>query len=416
MKLNSIEIYRKQIGVFHATLEDLLLAIDPTFFLEGRSGWVMGIGEIFVFHGASLSNIREASPSNALPKIHSEVERGTPLYLISAPFEPYSPLKISIPEFAITGSDNQDTVAVVAHCRQDSDFNYRRQQALLDSLEQLQIGAMGRLNYSPLVGDLHRLDSIAWSDRFDRAAEAIQNGTIDKVVLSLTTTATKTPAYKKGKAMLRLRKSLPTSHLFATDSYIGASPELLVDLKNSVAISKPLAGTRETQRRGELSSSTKDLREHDIVVQSISAGLLSHTNKVKVLAKELFDAGPISHIATEIQALDLSPELGLLDLLGSIAPTPAIAGYPSDEAIELIKSLEGERGLFGGFVGFMDDMLDGEAYLAIRSVRDLGSDLLFQAGVGIISSSDKDQEFHEIEHKIHAVHHPLHESLALTHE
>ncbi len=81
------------------------------------------------------------------------------------------------------------------------------------------------------------------------ARDAVQAGTIDKAVIARDLVVTSPEPMDIHAVMQRLRASFGSSHRYAVDGFVGASPELLVALDGTTVTSHPLAGT--TPRTGD---------------------------------------------------------------------------------------------------------------------------------------------------------------------
>lgn len=77
-------------------------------------------------------------------------------------------------------------------------------------------------------------------------------------------------------------------------------------------------------------------------------------------------------------------------------PTPALGGYPKEEALRYIEQKEfGTRGLYGSPVGFIDVYNDCEFIVAIRSMLVKQNQATLFAGCGIVKESNPDSEVAE---------------------
>ncbi|MBJ7471171.1 MAG: chorismate-binding protein, partial [Solirubrobacteraceae bacterium] len=95
---------------------------------------------------------------------------------------------------------------------------------------------------------------------------------------------------------------------------------------------------------------------------------------------------------------------GLLDLVGSMHPTPAVGGEPHEAALRAIPGLEGiDRGWYAGPLGWVDRAGDGELFVGLRSGMIRGNVARLFAGVGIVGASDPSSELAETEVKLQAV-------------
>ena len=80
-------------------------------------------------------------------------------------------------------------------------------------------------------------------------------------------------------------------------------------------------------------------------------------------------------------------------------PTPAIGGYPKNKAMDMIRQLKEDRGWYGGPIGWIDNNLDGQFYLNIRSGLGVDKNLYLFSGSGITEKSNSENEWMETEQK-----------------
>ena len=89
-----------------------------------------------------------------------------------------------------------------------------------------------------------------------------------------------------------------------------------------------------------------------------------------------------------------------------LSPTPALGGFPRDEALALIARHEGlDRGRYGGAIGWFDTQGDGAFAVTIRCAElsaDRHSARLF-AGGGIVADSEPSAELAETQAKFQAM-------------
>jgi isochorismate synthase EntC len=95
-------------------------------------------------------------------------------------------------------------------------------------------------------------------------------------------------------------------------------------------------------------------------------------------------------------------------LLGSVHPTPAIAGAPREAALEWLSRNENlDRGWYSGPIGFADSEGGGEFYAALRSAVMRGGEAQLFAGAGVVAGSDPESELRETRLKLRAMLAPL---------
>lgn len=183
-----------------------------------------------------------------------------------------------------------------------------------------------------------------------------------------------------------------------TGTWIGASPELLLENKEGKMRSTAIAGTRPAGPPGPWDS--KNIEEQAIVSRYISkcfegAGLVP-----EVSASDTLVAGPVEHLHTEIKAF--APDYTEIDhLLDALSPTPAICGIPRPEAAQAIANFENfDRAYYGGYCGPVYGTDDFNLYVNLRCGKLSLDKTAFYAGAGIMPESVPADEWAETERKI----------------
>jgi menaquinone-specific isochorismate synthase len=260
------------------------------------------------------------------------------------------------------------------------------------------------------------LDPEGYQAAVRAALDAIAAGEVGKVVLARDLIGT-VPASADLRRLVRaLASGYPDTWTFAVDGLIGASPETLVTVSGGTVTARVLAGTfprgadadDDAAASVALARSGKDLAEHRYAVRSVLDALAPHVLSVRAddepFALELPN---LWHLATDI-AGELADHASALDLVASLHPTAAVAGTPTDAAIELIRKLEPfDRGRYAGPVGWVDANGDGEWAIALRCAQ-IGAEpmrgsaeysdtipVVAHAGAGIVAGSDPETELLE---------------------
>lgn len=248
------------------------------------------------------------------------------------------------------------------------------------------------------------------------AVDAIVRGELEKVVLARDLVGT-IPAGADLRRLVRaLADDYPDTWTFAVDGLIGASPETLVTASRGVVTARVLAGTiprgtdahDDTEASTTLAHSTKDLDEHRYAVQSVLATLGPHVSHLRADPEPFTLKLPnLWHLATDV-AGDLADHASALDLVAALHPTAAVAGTPTDAALDLIRRLEPfDRGRYAGPVGWVDGDGNGEWAIALRCAQ-IGAapprnastysatiPVVAHAGAGIVAQSNPDKELLE---------------------
>lgn len=245
------------------------------------------------------------------------------------------------------------------------------------------------------------------------AIDAIRTGKFDKVVLTRSVIVNSTEPVAILRVFRQLAQRYPQCYNFAWKSgdavFMGASPELLAEVRGSTVHSNPLAGSI---RRGEgkdedrslgrsLMASAKDREEHRLVVDDVKERLGPMTSNLDVPPEpELKRMASVQHLSTRISGM-LDAGVGIMDVVDAVHPTPAVGGVARTEAMEFIQQTEQiDRGWYTGGIGWMNGAGDGAIAIGLRCglVRDARTQLF--AGAGIVAESKPDAELRETRLKL----------------
>ncbi|MFN8023112.1 MAG: isochorismate synthase [Acidimicrobiales bacterium] len=248
-----------------------------------------------------------------------------------------------------------------------------------------------------------------------RARDAVADEALLKAVIAREVEVSSDEPIDVHAVLLRLRASFGSSHRYSLDGLVGASPELLVQVQGDVLRSHPLAGT--APRTGDpatdeavaarLIASTKDQVEHRVVIDMIHDTLLPWCSYLDWEPEpSIVTVANVQHLGTAMEGRLSDPRPNVLELVRALSPTPALGGFPRDEALALIADAEGfERGRYGGAVGWVDARGDGTWAVTIRCAE-FDADrrrARLVAGGGIVAASDPDLELAETQAKLQAM-------------
>jgi menaquinone-specific isochorismate synthase len=264
------------------------------------------------------------------------------------------------------------------------------------------------------AAQVEALDEESFVRAVEAARDAIRNGRLDKVVLSLQVLATSASPFDQRRVLARLAGEYPECYTFAFDSFVGASPELLVRRQGRALRSQPLAGSsrrganpeEDAELGAALLASTKDRWEHDLAVVTVVEALHPLCRTLRIDPEpSLLRLANVQHLATEVVGeLSGDPVPDALSIAGAVHPTAAVCGTPSRKALALIRELEGpNRGRYAGPVGWMDARGDGEWAIALRCAELSGTTARLFAGCGIVAQSDPGAELEEARLKLRPV-------------
>ncbi|MCU1504924.1 MAG: isochorismate synthase [Ilumatobacteraceae bacterium] len=247
------------------------------------------------------------------------------------------------------------------------------------------------------------------------ARDAVRAASIEKAVIAREVEVTSDAPIDVHAVLLRLKASFGSSYRYSIDGFIGASPELLVAVDASTVRSHPLAGT--APRTGDpeadaaiaaaLLASTKNQIEHRVVIEAIYDTLLPWCSYLDWEPEpSIMAVANVQHLATAMEGLLSEPRPSALTLARQLSPTPALGGFPRDEALALIREAEGfARGRYGGAVGWVDTAGNGTFAVAIRcaELSDDRRSARLVAGGGIVADSDPSAELAETQAKLQAM-------------
>lgn len=223
----------------------------------------------------------------------------------------------------------------------------------------------------------------------------------------------------------RLRSKSPSPYLFyidfGTHQLVGASPESLVRVRDSVASIRPIAGTRRRGKDGaedaalkkELIEDPKERAEHLMLVDLARNDLgrvcvPGSVRLTKNMEVELFSH--VMHIVSDVVGqLGTEPSASGkaargIDMLRAAFPAGTVSGAPKIRAMEILSGLERERrGFYAGSVGYIEPDGDLDFCIAIRCALKKGKKWYLQAGAGIVHASEAEREWEETNEKLMAM-------------
>ncbi|HSJ26845.1 MAG TPA: anthranilate synthase component I [Acidimicrobiia bacterium] len=194
---------------------------------------------------------------------------------------------------------------------------------------------------------------------------------------------------------------------------IGASPEIMTRVRDGVAYSRPIAGTRprgaseEDDRRleAELLEDPKERAEHVMLVDLARNDLGRVCEFGTVSVDDLMVIERYSHVMHIVSGVsgDLRPGVGPVDVIRATFPHGTVSGAPKVRAMEIIDELEPvARGPYAGAVGYLDFSGNVDTAICLRTVVTSNGRAWVQAGAGIVADSDPAAEFDETMDKARA--------------
>ncbi len=250
----------------------------------------------------------------------------------------------------------------------------------------------------------------------NKAKEYIKLGDIFQVVLSqrFETNLTKKPLdiYKK----LRITNPSPFMFFFNFNDFqiIGASPEILVRLRDNKITIRPIAGTRPRGRNKkediyyekDLMNDKKELSEHLMLLDlgRNDAGKVSKINSIKVTESFIVERySHVMHIVSNVVG-EYNKKFSKFKSLMAGFPAGTVSGAPKIRAMEIIDELESvRRKVYAGGIGYFSANGEFDTCIALRTAVAKDKKFYVQAGAGIVADSKPINEYKETVNKAKAL-------------
>ena len=328
------------------------------------------------------------------------------------------------PRLELPASDDELPIAWVARCpaalvldHQSGEMTLIAEtEALLSSLRQT-LDRIDRIDSSS--GPLPALDLTVdpgerFKDGVDRIREWIRAGDVFQVNLSRGWRGRAQSAINPTNVYRALAASNPSPFAgFARlpgGTVVSSSPERLVVVRDGVAQTRPIAGTRprghdalsDASLLAELFAHPKERAEHVMLIdlERNDLGRVCETGSVEVDELMVIESyAHVHHIVSNIRG-QIRRNIDPAQIIKATFPGGTITGCPKVRCMEIIAELEGKgRSCYTGSMGYIgrDGQLD--LNILIRSLKISGRTLEFRTGAGIVADSDPAAELAETEAK-----------------
>jgi len=215
-----------------------------------------------------------------------------------------------------------------------------------------------------------------------------------------------------------LRRTNPSPFMFFFNfggfQVVGASPEILVRLRDGEVTVRPIAGTRkrgvtpEEDRalEADLLADAKERAEHLMLLDlgRNDVGRVAKIGTVRPTEQFIIERySHVMHIVSNVVGQIADGEDALSALLAGL-PAGTVSGAPKVRAMQIIDELEPEkRGVYGGGVGYFAGNGEMDFCIALRTAVLKDDQLYIQAGGGVVYDSDPESEYQETVNKSRAL-------------
>lgn len=265
-----------------------------------------------------------------------------------------------------------------------------------------------------------KINSNVSKSKFEKAVinakEYIKSGDIIQVVLSQRfskqTSAEAFDIYRT----LRLINPSPYMYYLKLNDFeiVGSSPEILVRKEDSLAETRPIAGTRprgkteaeEISLSRELLTDPKERAEHIMLVDLGRNDLARVCASKSVTVPQLMTIEKYSHVIHIVSSVigRLNPGTDAFDLFRACFPAGTVSGAPKVRAMEIIDEMETTaRGTYAGAVGYFSFSGNMDMAITIRTIVIKNGIAYVQAGAGIVADSVPEKEYQESKNKAAAL-------------
>lgn len=250
----------------------------------------------------------------------------------------------------------------------------------------------------------------------EKAKEYIRCGDIFQANLSQRLTSQTSVDGKTLYETLTELNPSPFAAYLKTPSFelISCSPERLFRLKEGVAETRPIAGTRPRAKERfedealarELLINEKERAEHIMLLdlERNDLGKVCRYGSVEVnefLAVENYSH--VRHLVSNVRGRLERGKTGL-DLLRALFPGGTITGTPKVRSMQIIDQLETVgRDLYTGSLGYFSYTQNADFNILIRTLVKQGARLSLSVGAGIVADSSPEKEYEETWHKARAL-------------
>lgn len=213
-----------------------------------------------------------------------------------------------------------------------------------------------------------------------------------------------------------LRSINPSPYLFYFDygdfKIFGSSPEAQLVIRKDKAEIHPIAGTFKRTGNDEkdailarqLAVDDKENAEHVMLVDLARNDLSRNGSEVTVEKyREVQFFSHVIHLVSKVTGKK-HKDTTTMQMVADTFPAGTLSGAPKFKAMQLIEKYEKtSRDFYGGAIGFMDFDGNFNHAIMIRTFLSKNHHLYWQAGAGIVSKSDTENELQEVYNKLGAL-------------
>jgi isochorismate synthase len=244
-----------------------------------------------------------------------------------------------------------------------------------------------------------------------KGIEAVKKGQLNKIVPARLKKITLSEEFDLVQSIKSLVYTYPNAfinffHIPGVGTWLGASPEILIQISGDEFYTMSLAGTQKAKGDNPLKNAAwtqKEIEEQALV----SRYIVDCFKKIRL--REYDEQGPKTVLAGNLLHLrsdfrvDMKatnfPQLGSV-MLKLLHPTSAVCGMPRNKAFEFLREFEKlNRSLFAGFIGPVNVEGGTSIFVNLRTALLTEKEAFLFAGAGVTEDSNPEKEWEETEMK-----------------
>lgn len=298
-------------------------------------------------------------------------------------------------EVCLLVNDNSDQNIFLLHS-----FDNELEKSISDAhpvqISQKDFNYEFRLNLNPSP-DFIPVEKENYLSLVQNTIAAIQNSQIDKIVISRIKQIInqKFNLFKTYKNLLDNHSGALVYlwHNPANETWMGATPELLLSKINQEITTVSLAGTKLPEDIW----TQKEYDEQQFVTDYILNNF-SEIDNIHISGPETVQAGKFQHLKSYISG-ETNAGFSMDDLLEKFHPTPAVCGLPKQDSFDFILKNEGyDRNFYSGYIG-LENETSKEYFVNLRCAQVFEDNIWIYVGGGITADSNSEKEWIETELK-----------------
>ena len=265
-----------------------------------------------------------------------------------------------------------------------------------------------------LLGSIQEEEGDVFLGRVERIQRYIREGDVFQVNLSRLWEGRLRHGVTHGALYQRLREQNPAPFaglaVLGDAAVICSSPERLVNMRDGVVSTRPIAGTHPRARirvadralSRALLAHPKERAEHIMLIdlERNDVGKVSVTGSVQVDELMTLESyAHVHHIVSNVRGR-LVENASPGDVIRAVFPGGTITGCPKVRCMQIIAELEGaSRGPYTGAMGYINRDGNADLNILIRMIARENDRVSIRAGAGIVADSIPGRELDETRQK-----------------